>query len=136
MTKTKRRLLTSVIGLMSGCAMADWVQISSDEEKNLGLYVDTATINKNGNEVSIWSLADFKETQTIVGNRFHSIEIQRQYDCRKEQSRTLHAVWYAGSMGGGTVVFSTNTATEWSLVTRETIAYAEWKFACNKVGHA
>lgn len=116
--------------------MADWVQISSDEEKNLGLYVDTATTNKNGNEVSIWSLADFKETQTIVGNRFHSIEIQRQYDCRKEQSRTLHAVWYAGNMGGGTVVFSTNTATEWSLVTRETIAYAEWKFACNKVGHA
>jgi hypothetical protein len=130
-----RTVLTAIGVLSSGLAYAGWVSLGGDEKLGLNIYIDPATISRQGDLATIGILYDFKTAQTKEGNvSFHSATMQRQYDCAKERTRVLEVTKYSDQMGGGQLLsHSSLDEQEWAPVgplESGTIAKDLWTLAC------
>ena len=129
----KRLLMGMMLLSVSGAASAEWTQ--SGESDNYILYVDRATIRRNGNFVKMWSLQNFKTVQKSAagGESYLSVKEQSEYDCKEEKWRLLAFTWFDGKMGNGKVVVSdSDFRDKWSPVGPESIGEILWKIACGK----
>ena len=129
-----RRLLTLTVLLLSatGVAQAEWTQIGISRKAGdaFTLYVDTATIQRNGNLVRIWVSQDFREPQTVDGQLYLSEKTQIEFDCEAKKARVLATIDCAGRMCSGKVVYSDADTSEWTAVGANTLGELEWKAAC------
>ena len=123
--------LIALLALSSGPVYAGWVLTSGDDEAGLAVYVDPATLRRNGNLAKMWQLYDYKTVQTVAGDSFLSIKRFNEYDCTKERTRMLGYTWFSGNMGNGNVVYSTTEQLPWEPVVTRTINRSLWKVACN-----
>lgn len=133
----KLLLLITLLVLSSGPAFAEWVAVGGDEQLGLTIYINPDTMSRNGNQVTMWILYDFKTLQTKeAGYSFLSAKVQREYDCAKERTRLLAITNYSDKMGSGKVVFNSNfDEQKWVPVAPlepGTIAEDLWKLACGK----
>ena len=130
-----RRLLklTVLFLIATGTAHAEWTQIGVSHKPGdaFTLYVDTATIQRNGNLVRIWDLQDFREPQTVDGQLYLSEKTQIEFDCEAKKARVLATIDCAGRMCNGKVVYSDADASEWTVVGANTLGELEWKAACS-----
>ena len=126
------RLLLGLMFLLTAtAAMAEWTAIAENDE--LIVYVDTATIRRNGNLVKMWDLRDFKTIQTTAsGASFLSSKAQNEYDCKEEKMRLLAFSWFSGQMGRGKVVFSHSDPEKWTPIGPDSIGETFWKIACGR----
>ena len=124
--------LLMLLILSSHPAYAEWVLASGDDEAGLKVYVDTATLRRNGNLVKMWQLYDYKTVQTVAGDSFLSIQRQNEYDCPEERTRMLAYTWFSSNMGKGRVVYRTADEQQWEPVVPRSIDRALWKVACGK----
>ena len=118
--------------LSSQPAYAEWVLASGDDEAGLKVYVDTATLRRNGNLAKMWQLYDYKTVQTVAGDSLMSMKRFNEYDCTEERTRMLGYTWFSGNMGNGNVVYSTTEQLPWEPVAPRTINRTLWKVACEK----
>ena len=135
MTRWVMILLLLCIGV--GPAYAGWVSLGGDEKLGLTIYVDPSTIDRNGDERSLWVLYDFKTTQNKEGGvSFLSAKMQREYDCGTSRTRLRMIVHYAGAMESGEIVLKSSLPNqEWASVGElesGTIAKDLWTLACSK----
>lgn len=100
--------------------------------KTVTTYADPATIRRVGNKVKMWSLIDYKTSQTNAGEQYRSKKNQYEYDCKEEQFRLLFASDHSGNMGGGEVVMILHTPSEWIPVPPGSIGEELLKLACGK----
>ena len=127
----KRLLMGTMLLATAGAASADWT-VAGDNDQ-FSLYVDRATIRRNGNLVKMWDLVDFKTVQTGPGGESYlSSKTQEQYDCKEERSRQIAFTWFDGKMGSGKVVVSDSDPGKWKPIAPESVAAALWKIACGK----
>jgi len=120
-----------VLTLTSFTAAAEWVSFGNTPA--FTNYVDPANIHKNGNTVTMWTLVDFKTAQTVDGKPVMSMKMQREYNCKKDQSRDLSLSFHAGKMGGGEVIGSKSfTDNPWVPNPPDNLDEVFWKFACGK----
>lgn len=132
-----RLLLIVLLVLSSGPAYAEWLLLGGDDQAGMALYVEPGTISRNGDQVTMWILYDFKTVQTKEGGKsVLSAKLQREYDCKKERTRLLALTNYSDNMGSGEVVSnSTFDEQKWVPVTPlepGTIAESLWGVACGK----
>ena len=125
-------VLIMFLMLSSGHSYAEWVLVSGDDAAGLAVYVDPATIRRNGNLAKMWQLYDYKTVQTVAGDSLLSMKRFNEYDCMEERTRMLGYTWFAGNMGSGNVVYSTTEQQPWELVVPRSINRSLWKVACNK----
>ena len=125
-------LLITFLVLSSGPVYAEWVLVSGDDAAGLAVYVDPATIRRNGNLAKMWQLYDYKTVQTVAGDSLLSIKRFNEYDCTEERTRMLGYTWFSGNMGLGTVAYSTTEKLQWEPVAPRSINHTLWKVACNK----
>ena len=125
-------LLITFLVLSSGPVYAEWVLVSGDDAAGLAVFVDPATIRRNGNLAKMWQLYDYKTVQTVAGDSLLSIKRFNEYDCTEERTRMLGYTWFAGNMGLGKVVYSTTEQLQWEPVAPRSINHTLWKVACNK----
>jgi|CXWL01.1.fsa_nt_gi hypothetical protein len=92
-------ILVMLLSVVSNCAMAQWEEILVSG--NQTLYVNRATIKKVGSRVQMWSMTDFSGKTS-----FPSIAELREYDCKKNQERTLTSDIHARHMGKGAILDS------------------------------
>ena len=59
----KKLLLTLMLAIVSSSVMAEWVEISRNEDFGITVYADPANTRKSGNEVKMWVLVDYKSAQ-------------------------------------------------------------------------
>jgi hypothetical protein len=126
----KKLLMGLMLLLVSGAASAEWTIANNDDEHIL--YVDRATIRRNGNFVKMWHLTDYKKAKVFNDKSDLSARSQREYDCKDEKSRILSLATFSGQMAKGTVTFSTSVTQEWEAVPPESINATLWKIACGK----
>jgi hypothetical protein len=121
------------VSLAPFAAHAEWTQIDVSNKPGdaFTLYVDTATIQRNGNLVRIWDLQDFREPQTVDGQLYLSEKTQIEFDCEAKKARVLATIDCAGRMCNGKVVYSDADASEWTAVGANTLGELEWKAACS-----
>ena len=125
-------LLLMLFMLSSQPAYAEWVLVSGDDEAGLKVYVDPATLRRNGSLAKMWQLYDYKTVQTVAGDSLLSMKRFNEYDCTEERTRMLGYTWFSGNMGNGNVVYSTTGQLPWELVVPRTINRTLWKVACDK----
>jgi hypothetical protein len=125
-------LLIALMILSSQPVYAEWVLVSGDDEAGLKVYVDPATLRRNGRLAKMWKLHDYKTVQTVAGDSLLSMKQFNEYDCTEERTRMLGYTWFSGNMGNGNVVYSTMEQLQWEPVIPRTINRTLWKVACEK----
>lgn len=117
----------------SSSAMAEWVKFIEDDKETRTIYVDSTTIRKNGNNVKMLILSDYKKAQELAYLPLYmSIKKQNEFNCKEELMKKLYASYHAKSMGEGEVIFSDNNPDNWSKVLPDFIDKKLWEFACGK----
>ncbi len=122
-----------LMAVVSGSAIAEWVVIERDTE--FTVYVDPATIRRDGSMVKMWWMTDHKKLRAVRGAKpYRSSKVQSEYDCEGEQLRTVYMSVFSGRMGGGEVIESTSGSYEsWAPVQPGSKGETMWKFACGKM---
>ena len=117
--------------LVRGNAFGEWIVV--DRKEGFTVYANTGTIRSTNGIATMWGLTDFvpdKGAAPAKGSMSHKIE--REYDCNRQQMRTLYVSRHSGNMGEGEVVGSDPNAGSWQPVMLGTIGDRLWRIACGK----
>jgi hypothetical protein len=95
--------------LVSGNAMAAWQDIGSNDQSTV--FVDTATLQTQGNLAQIMSMLDFKKPgqDPQTKENVNSIIGLNEYDCSTGKYRPLEFKVFTGTRGKGKVVVDQKT---------------------------
>jgi hypothetical protein len=133
----QRIIFIVLLAVVSSSAMADWLKIYGDEK--LTVYIDTASIRKNGSKVKLWQLIDYSEPQTdysryklFVIDSYLSTKAQFELDCRSEQSREIYFMFQAAPMGLGRTTYASESPQRWIPIVPDSSVQIIWKYACDK----
>ena len=130
-------LLIMLLVLSSGPVYAEWVAIEK-KYQSPGLqtvYIDSATIRREGNLVTIVILIDWKWMQgNRSPSRFYSTKITKQFDCVDKRLRSLASTDFYGHMGTGRPAGGSGYTSEghWVPVEPEGLNQGLWDVACGK----
>jgi hypothetical protein len=127
-------LLVTLLVLSRGSAYADWVAIEK-EYQSPGLrtvYIDSATIHREGHLVTVVSLVDWKSMQGHRFHRFMSTKTHKQFDCGAKRLRLLAFTEFSRHMGTGRPAKGYVDPDNWLPVKRESIDQGLWEVACGK----
>ena len=124
--------LTLLLMLSSGPAYAEWVTVSVIDQAGATVYVDPATIHRQGDRVTMSELIDYRAIQTVTGTAFVSTRLHREYDCAGDRHRTLAQTKWSGRMGTGSVMLTTSEVQTWEPADPGSIGKRLWKIACDK----
>lgn len=120
---------------LSGPAYGEWVPIAGkvvEEVTEYTVYVEPATIRRNGEVVELWALMDFYAIQTEPSPPYLSVKAQREFHCTEERVRLLALTAFSGNMGSGKVVFSYSDPNDQGIsVEPGSVAQSLWKVACS-----
>jgi hypothetical protein len=109
---------------------AEWLLVDRNDKAKV--YVDSETISRNGEVVSVWVLDDLKTAQTRGFSTFLSTRAQEEHDCVKKRFRLVAIERFAGNMGTGHSIYKKSGESHWAPIPRETMAQSVWKFVCGK----
>ena len=119
-----------LLTFVSNCALASWEEVS--DTNDLVFYIDPATIQKTGNNVTSSVLFDFKKPNDAgSGKLMLSVDSQYEYDCAQVKARQLHMTAHSGNMGGGGVVLADSNIGKWEQMTPGSINSFLWMVACD-----
>jgi len=95
--------------LVSSNAMAAWQDIGSNEQSTV--YVDTATLQSQGNLAQIMSMLDFKKPgqDPQTKENVNSIIGLNEYDCSSGKYRPIEFKVFTGNRGKGKVLVDQKT---------------------------
>lgn len=117
-------------------AHAEWVAVEKDYllPGLQTVYVDSESIRREGNLVTIWQLIDFKWMQ---GNprgphRFLSTKTHKQFDCAGKRVRLVAFTEFSRGMGTGMPRDGYVDKDNWLPVEAESMSHALWEAACGK----
>ena len=108
--KSITALLTLSTGLLiSGNALAAWQEIGSNDQSVV--FVDTATLQTQGNLAQIMSMLDFKKPGQDPQSKenVNSIIGLNEYDCSTGKYRPIEFKVFTGNRGKGKVVVDQKT---------------------------
>ena len=132
-------LMVLLLAVVSINAHAEWIAIGINDSGNV--YADPSTITKEGNQIKIWTLVDYKMPRVIGKlNPFMSMKILTEFDCKEKQSRGVSFFAYSGNMGSGKaenmsgagISYIDANPKKWTPVPPNGTGPALWKFACEK----
>ena len=104
-----KAIVLALMLLTMSPAWADWVNTDSTDDATY--YMDPATVRKDGNLRSAWTLQDYKERQ--IGGEM-SARGRMEFDCKNKRFRVLSVISYSGPMGTGKILGMTGKSTSWS----------------------
>lgn len=106
-------------------AWAEWTKVATVEDAVV--YIDAATIRKDGNLRRVWELQDMKQRNT---NGMMSSRALSEYDCAEEKRRNLAISAHTGPMASGETIGSFNITTEWVYIAPHSIDSTIFKIVC------
>jgi hypothetical protein len=109
---------------------AEWILVDRNDKAKI--YVDSESISRNGDVVSVWVLDDLKTAHTRGFNTFLSTRAQEEHDCAKARFRLVAIERFAGNMGTGNSIYKKSGESNWAPIPRGTMAQSVWKFVCGK----
>jgi hypothetical protein len=118
--------------VLAGDACAEWFLVGRDE--NIRLYVDTQSIQRQGDSAQIIQITDFVAAQWAdPQTAIWSIKALVDYDCRTPRSRALSLVAFSEQMAVGRAVASENSPdAQWSEIAPGTGLEKIRQIACGK----
>ena len=126
-----KRLLLILLLLPALPAYAEFTKYHEDED--VVSYLDAASITREGREVHMWILDDYRKPQNDLENKKHYLSVKSQwtYDCTKRLSDVMMAFYYAEGMAQGAEVHSgAVNERQWDKVTPGSVGAAAFRVAC------
>ena len=126
--------LLAVIFLMSAPAHAEWRLVSyAAGSGGFIIYVDPASVLRQGDLVKMLVLYDFRFVQAIQGRSYLSATWQQEFDCAEHRSRQLSYKYHSDNMGNGKVMLAgDDEGNKWSPVAPNSAAAILWNIGCDK----
>jgi hypothetical protein len=128
--------LIPLLVLCSGPAYAEWVAVEKGYLLSglQTMYVDPASIRREGNLVTMRQLIDFKWMQGSARGptRFLSTETHKQFDCAEKRLRLLTFTEFSHRMATGIRADGYVDTGSWIPVEPESMNQALWEIACGK----
>lgn len=127
-----KRLLPALLLLTTLHAHADFTKYHEDDE--MVSYLDTISITRAGRGVRMWTIDDYRQTQTDIPNKpYRSIKSHWTFDCAKRLSDVMTALYYTDGMAQGESIHSGAVAErQRDKVTLGTVGELAFKAACAK----
>jgi hypothetical protein len=122
-----RLVLCLLLNLAAAPAWADWVKVIDNDV--VVIYIDPATIRKDGNIRRVWELYDLKQRDR---DGEMSRRVLYEYDCKEERYRFLSLSAHSEPMAGGRVLNTGSSPTAWDYVAPGTVAATKMQFVCAK----
>jgi hypothetical protein len=126
----RKVVLMFALSLTCCSAIAEWTKVHEYTKANV--YVNLATIQRDGSLVKMWSMSDYKSRQyTQFKESYRSTKSQAEYDCNESTRRIVSITLYSGKMSKGDVVYSNAYFDKpWIPVALDSIEERELELAC------
>ncbi len=127
-----KRLIPALLLLVVLNAHADFTQYHEDDE--MVSYLDASSIIRAGSEARMWTVDDYRQTQTDIPNKpYRSVKSYWIYDCAKRLSDVMTAVYYMEGMAQGESIYSGSVSDrQWDKLTPGSVGELAFKVACAK----
>jgi hypothetical protein len=128
-------VMITTLWCCAGSVSAEWVDVAGKLEQGLPVYtvyVDTESIQRNREVVTLWALFDYMTIQSIVGGPWLSSKTRREYDCVEERVRLVGYMTFTGNMGSGEAVYTNSSQSAWEPIAPESIDRPLWLVACSR----
>lgn len=123
----RKSLLMPLLLLATGSAWAGWEGVGTNDD-GATIYVDRATIRKDGNLRRMWMLTDFKQRDK---NGVMSMRQMNEYDCKSERGKLLAQSEHDKPMTGGKVLVGSGVVHGgWYEIPPGTVAEGMLKIVC------
>ena len=122
------------IFLNSVPAHAEWHPISyAAGSGGFTIYVDPATVLRQGDLVKMLVLYDFRFVQAIKGISYLSATWQQEFDCADPRSRHLSYKYHSDNRANGKVMLAGDEQdSKWSRVAPKSASAILWNIVCAK----
>lgn len=127
-----KRLIPALLLLVVLNAHADFTKYHEDDE--MVSYLDATSITREGREVRMWTIDDYRKTQTDIENKpYRSVKSHWTFDCAKRVSDVMTALYYIEGMAQGESIYAGAVSErQWDKVTPGTVGELAFKVACAK----
>jgi hypothetical protein len=96
------------------------------------IYVDPASISRQGSRADMWVLIDYRSPQPdLTGKQVLSDKLQYRYDCQARTQSAVATSAHAGPMASGALVNINPDPPEVTPVPPGTTAERMWALACD-----
>ena len=117
-------------------ASADWVAVEKPYpvRELQTLYIDPATIHREGNLVEVWQLTDYRWMQGGPKGtpRFLSTITRKQFECMDKHLRLLAYTEYSRRMAAGSASNGYVDKDRWLAVEPDSINETLWEILCRQ----
>jgi hypothetical protein len=126
----KKLLIASTLSLLAMSAHAEWTLTGGNEVASV--YIDKASIKKEGDVATGWTLFDLKKATVINNKAAFSFVVKTQINCKNETSSVLSSISYEKNMQEGNVIYTDNTKSNASPIPPGTSDFNFYKIICEK----
>jgi len=117
-------------------AFAEWVTVEKPYpvRELQTLYIDPATIRREGNLVDVWQLTDYRWMQggPKATPRFLSTTIHKQFECTDKRLRLLAYTEFSHRMAAGSASNGYVDKDRWLAVEADSINETLWTILCSR----
>jgi hypothetical protein len=111
-----------------------WEFRSVATDGSWAIFTSTHQLKRSGQIVTGWIRYEYAEPQTGQGNPYMSAVEKQEYDCKKQQTRNLLAIYYSANNIQGTeeTEEADPKATPWSAIVPGTREETNFTWACDQ----
>ena len=119
---------------LDAMASGGWEFRSVATDGSWAIFTSTHQLKRSGQIVTGWIRFEYAEPQTGQGNPYMSAVEKQEYDCKKQQTRNLLAIYYSANNIQGTeeTEEADPKATPWSPIVPGTREEMKFTWACSQ----
>ncbi len=106
------KLITILFVLLSTQASAEWLELSSDDERSVFIETDLIIPYLKDRKMA----KELHEYKVARNDGATSLRIRSDYDCKKRMVRTLAVDRVAGEMGVGKIISLSEKPSKWKKI--------------------
>ncbi len=135
MTKIILMMLLSVVTTnamaeKNGRFLGMWEKVG--EANGATLYVNPDTIERDGDTVKVWSLLDYRTSQSFDRSSYLSAKLQDDFNCQEGKVRILNGRYYPMNWGYGPSINKEGIVSEWSPIVPNSKEVLLFNYTCGK----
>tara|TARA_B110000438_G_scaffold220034_1_gene213069 strand:+ start:804 stop:1217 length:414 start_codon:yes stop_codon:yes gene_type:complete len=128
-------IITLAVALISSsAAAAEWMQIPNASDNTFNLHLNMEEVINSGNKAKMWVMYDSTSAQALTsGEKYLSVKMLNEYDCKEIKSRTIFYSWHSENMGVGTSIRTKDSPkAKWKLIPPRSDGKISQRIACLK----
>mgnify|MGYP006145993183 FL=1 len=128
-------LITLALTLISSSAVAaEWMQIPNASDNSFNLHLNMEEVTNSGNKAKMWVMYDSTSAQALAsGEKYLSVKMLNEYDCKEIKSRTIFYSWHSENMGAGISISTKDSPkAKWKPILPRSDGKISQRIACLK----